>query len=263
MEKLMKNKILITGAGSGFGRGTAFALAKKGYHVIAATKTDEEKSELETDAKKENIPLIVKKLDITNANDRLQTESWDIDILINNAGIAESGPLAEIPMEYVRDNFEVNVFGTLALTQHIVKGMLKKGSGKIIIVSSVAGRMTAPYLGPYCMTKHALEAAADVLHAELTSHNIKVSVIEPGPYATGFNERMNHSKYKWYNKNSIFSSDDQAIKELEEWLVSKQYNPTEVIEELVQIVENPDPEFRICIPKEWEETVQGVVCPKS
>jgi short-subunit dehydrogenase len=183
-------------------------------------------------------------------------------VLINNAGIAKSGPLSEILIEHVRANFEVNVFGTLALTQNIVKGMLKRGSGNIIILSSVAGRMTAPYLGPYCMTKHALEAAADVLHAELAAHNIKVSVIEPGPYATGFNERMNHSKYKWYNRNSLFASDDKAIKELEEWLVSEQYDPSEVVETLVEIVENPNPKFRICIPKAWEETVQGVVCPE-
>lgn len=256
----MNKKVLITGAGSGFGRATAFELARKGYDVIASTANDEQRSELIGTAESEKVTLMVKKLDITDAGDRLRAESWDVDVLINNAGIAESGPLSEIPLDYVRANFEVNVFGTLALTQHIVKGMLKKGSGQIIIVSSVAGRMTAPYLGPYCMTKHALEAAADVLHAELAAHNIKVNIVEPGPYSTGFNERMNQSKYKWYGENSIFAPDDKAIKELEAWLVSDQYDPSEVVESLVGLVERPDSKFRICIPKAWEETVREVLC---
>jgi short-subunit dehydrogenase len=262
MEKIMNKSVLITGAGSGFGWETALELARVGYDVIATTKTDEQRLALKEEAEKEQLELRVEKLDITDANDRLRAEHWDVDVLINNAGVAESGPLAEIPMEYLRDNFEVNVFGTLALTQTIVKGMMQKGSGQIIILSSVAGRMTAPYLGPYCMTKHALEAAADVLHAELEPHNIQVSVVEPGTYATGFNERMNQSKYKWYGKNSMFASDDKAIKALEEWLVSEQSNPSEVVETLLTLIESKEPQFRVCIPAVWEETVRGVLCGK-
>ena len=113
------------------------------------------------------------------------------------------------------------------------------------------------------MTKHALEAAAEVLHAELAAHNMKVNIIEPGPYSTGFNERMNQSKHKWYNENSIFSSDDTAIKELEAWLVSEQYDPAEVVDTLVAVVEDSESEFRICIPKAWEQTVREVLCGKA
>jgi len=255
----MHKKILITGAGTGFGRGAAFALAGKGHQVIAATETGEQAAELAAAAEKENVTLSVEKLDITDADDRGRAEAWDVDVLINNAGIGESGPLAEIPLEYVRKNFEVNVFGTLALTQNIVKGMLQRGCGRIIIISSVAGRMTAPYLGPYCMTKHALEAAAEVLHAELAAHNINVNIIEPGPYSTGFNERMNQSKYKWYGENSIFAADDRAIKELEAWLVSDQFDAAEVIRTIVDVVENSESEFRICIPQAWAETVREVL----
>ncbi len=256
----MKKNILITGAGSGFGRQAAFALAGQGHHIIATTETIEQKLELAARAKKENTELIVEKLDITDTDDCMRAEHWDVDVLINNAGIAESGPLAEIPLEYVRKNFEVNVFGTLALTQRIVKGMLKRSSGQIIIISSVAGRMTAPYLGAYCMTKHALEAAAEVLRTELAGHHISVNIIEPGPYSTGFNERMNQSKHQWYGEDSIFASDDAAIKELEAWLVSEQYDPAEVVDSIVAVVEHPDSEFRICIPEQWAETVREILC---
>lgn len=259
----MSNKVLVTGAGSGFGRGVAIELARKGYEVIASTETNDQKRALELDIKDEDFPLTVKKLDITDENDRKSAEDWDIDILVNNAATAESGPLAEIPMEYLRSNFEVNVFGTIALTQDVVKGMLKRGHGKVIIISSVAGRMTAPYLGPYCMTKHALEAAADVLREELKPHNIQVSVIEPGPYATGFNERMNESKYKWYGENSIFATDNKTVQELEAWLVSEQFDPSEVVDVIVDVVKSANPKFRTCIPKVWEETVKGVLCGEN
>jgi NAD(P)-dependent dehydrogenase (short-subunit alcohol dehydrogenase family) len=254
----MNERILITGAGSGFGRGVAFELARKGRDVIASTQTEAQAAELQSSASKEGIRLRSEKLDITDATDRARAEEWDVDVLINNAAIGESGPLAEIPLEVVRANFETNVFGTLALTQGIVKGMLKKGGGRIVIVSSVAGRMTAPYLGAYCMTKHALEAAAEVLRAELEPHKIGVVVVEPGPYATGFNERMMQSMYKWYGKSSLFAADAEAIKGVAEWVLSGQYDPAEVVAALVDVVESPKPEFRICIPKAWADKVREI-----
>jgi NAD(P)-dependent dehydrogenase (short-subunit alcohol dehydrogenase family) len=256
----MHETILITGAGSGIGRGVAFELARRGHNVIASTESAEQAADLKASAQQEGIKLRIEKLDIRDAEDRARAEEWDVDVLVNNAAIAQSGPLAEIPLDLVRANFETNVFGTVALTQGIVKGMMKKGSGKIIIVSSVAGRMTAPYLGVYCMTKHALEAAAEVLHAELGPHNITVVVVEPGPYATGFNERMMETKYAWYGKNSLFAGDAEAVKGVETWVLGNQYDPAEVIETLAGVVEDPAPEFRICIPKEWEDKIHGILC---
>jgi NAD(P)-dependent dehydrogenase (short-subunit alcohol dehydrogenase family) len=254
----MNQRILITGAGSGFGRGAAFELARKGHEVIASTQTEAQGVELQAQARAAGIRLRTEKLDITDARDRARAGEWAVDVLINNAAIGESGPLAEIPLARVRANFETIVFGTLALTQGVVKGMLKKGGGRIVIVSSVAGRMTAPYLGAYCMTKHALEAAAEVLRAELEPHRISVVVVEPGPYATGFNERMLQSMYEWYDEDSLFAGDAAAIKGVAQWVLSEQYDPAEVVTALVEVVEKPDPDFRVCIPQAWADKVRAL-----
>ena len=87
-------------------------------------------------------------------------------MLISNAGVMQTGPVAEISMENVRRNFETNVFGTLALTQGFARQMVKRGSGKIVIVTSMGGLVTVPFAGVYCATKHALEALAEALKAE-------------------------------------------------------------------------------------------------
>lgn len=250
--------ILITGAGTGFGRGSALTLARRGQRVIASTETEAQASELTAFARSEAVALRVEKLDITKSEDRARAEDWEVDVLVNNAATAETGPLAEIPLDLVRANFETNVFGTLALTQGVVRGMLSRGGGKIVMVSSVAGRMTLPYLGPYCMTKHALEAASEVLRAELEPHDITVVVLEPGPYATGFNERMMASMRKWYDAQSLFASDAEAVGRIEQEVLGDQCDPQKAIETLVQVVLDPHPPFRICIPRAWDDKVRAI-----
>ncbi len=102
----MKKTILITGAGSGIGKDTAFTLAKRGHNVIATTETEEQSAALQKEAALNKTNITVFKLDITNAADRLKIEEHNLDVLISNAGIAESGSLAEIDMQRVRHNFE-------------------------------------------------------------------------------------------------------------------------------------------------------------
>jgi short-subunit dehydrogenase len=190
----MNQTVLITGAGSGFGLGASLELARRGYDVIATTQIMSQITAVKAAAAAAGVTLRVEKLDVQDPFDRKRAEGWDVDVLVNNAGIGESGPIAEIPVDLVRANFETNVFGPLELTQRLVKGMLKKGAGKIVNISSIAGRFTVPYLGPYCMTKHTVEVLSEALRAELEHHNIKVVVIEPGPYDTGFNELLMASK---------------------------------------------------------------------
>ena len=158
----MSKTVMITGAGSGFGKGASLALAARGHNVIATTETDEQAAALRAEAPQ----LTVEKLDITSA-DVAKTAAWDIDVLINNAGAGQTGPMADVPIDRVRRLFEVNVFGTLVVTQHVLRGMVAKGAGRIIIVSSIAGVVSGPSFGPYSMTKHALEAMGKAMRAEL------------------------------------------------------------------------------------------------
>jgi NAD(P)-dependent dehydrogenase (short-subunit alcohol dehydrogenase family) len=114
--------------------------------------------------------------------------TWDFDVLVNNAGIGEGGPIAEIPLDIVRRNFEVNVFGPLALTQSVVKKWVAgKIQGKVVFISSMGGLFSPPGFAAYAATKHALEAIAEAMPPELHPFGIQVQTINPGAFLTGFN----------------------------------------------------------------------------
>jgi NAD(P)-dependent dehydrogenase (short-subunit alcohol dehydrogenase family) len=177
--------ILITGAGTGFGLGAAKALVAMGHRVIAGTIDDAQARELQSSGLPD-----ARKLDITSNQDVAALADLEIDVLLNNAGRGQLGALAEVPMPLVREVFEVNVFGTLQVTQAVLKGMCERRRGRVIIVSSIAGVFSGMLSGPYSMTKHALEAMTKSLHAEMKHYGVEVCKLNPGPYATGFNDAM-------------------------------------------------------------------------
>ena len=228
----MKKNVLITGAGSGFGKLTALALSERGHHVIATTESDAQASAL-----REVAPgLEVHRLDITT-RDVERVYDWDVDVLINNAGVGETGPLADIPMQRLRHLFEVNVFGTLNITQAVLRAMVANSSGRVIIVSSIAGVLAAPGFGPYAMTKHALEAMGKSMRAELAPLGIDVTLVNPGPYLTGFNDRMAQSMWEWFNDQSLNGSESELFRAIGDFVTTDQRNPDEVAALLVELVE--------------------------
>ncbi len=246
-------RILVTGAGSGFGRGAALALAAKGHAVIAAVQWPEQIAQLNDEAKARGTALRVEKLDLLSEADRRAAFAWDIDVLVNNAAVGEAGPIAEIPLELVRKVFEVNVFATLALTQGFVKQMVNRGRGRVIFVSSSAGLFSAAYFGAYCASKHALEAMSESLHAELAAFGIQVATVNPGPYGTGFNERMIENTKRWFDPKQNFTrpQDLEAVKHRFE----KQFDPEELIRALVEVVESESGPYRNVLPR----SLQGLV----
>src|SRR3990172_8801337 len=155
----MSKTVLITGAGSGFGLGAAVELAKRGHKVIATVENERQAAELSAG----HPELTVAKLDITDAKDVAKLDQWDLDVFIANAGMGQTGPISVIPMERLRAVFEVNVFGTFAVTQRVAGAVRRKRAGRILIVSSIAGVRAGGGSGPYVMTKHALQAMGGVL----------------------------------------------------------------------------------------------------
>jgi NAD(P)-dependent dehydrogenase (short-subunit alcohol dehydrogenase family) len=228
----MSKTVLITGAGSGFGKGAAAALAERGHAVIATTETDDQARTLA-----DEVPGIrVEKVDITT-DDVEKIREWDLDVLINNAGAGQTGPLVDVPMEVVRRVFEVNVFGTLAATQAAVPAMLAKGGGRVIIVSSIAGVIAGPSFGPYSMTKHALEAMGKTLRAELALQGVDVTLLNPGPYLTGFNDRMADSMWDWFNDAALNAPSKDLFKMIGDMVKTDQMDPAEVVQRMVELVE--------------------------
>lgn len=182
------NTVLITGASSGIGAASSLALAARGWRVYAGVRRDEDGRTLEAQGSGDVRPL---SLDVTDtasvgaALQRIQEESagQGLGALVNNAGIAIGGPVECVSLEDWRRQFEVNVFGALAVTQAALP-LLRKVSGRIVNVSSISGRIAMPMLGPYAASKFALEAISDALRLELRAQGVHVVLIEPGAVET-------------------------------------------------------------------------------
>ncbi len=243
----MAKNVMITGAGSGFGKLASLALLERGHHVIATTETDEQADALQAEAPQ----LTVERVDIAST-DVAKTSHWNIDVLINNAGVGQSGPIVDIPIERVRRLFEVNVFGTLAVTQAVVKGMVARGEGRVIIVSSIAGVVSAPGFGPYSMTKHALEAMGKAMRGELAPLGIDVTLLNPGPYLTGFNDRMADSMWEWFNDASVNGPAADLFRTMGELVTNGQMDPIEVAQRIVELTEAETTSENNFVPPEME-----------
>lgn len=179
---------LVTGASSGIGYATAAELLGKGYTVYAAARRVEKMEPL----RKAGARLLA--LDISNpaeierAVETVLAEQGRIDILVNNAGIGIYGAVEDVPLAQARHLFEVNIFGLVGLTQHVLPAMRKQGTGTIVNISSVGGEVSIPLGSWYYATKHALEAISDALRQEVKPFGIQVIIIQPGIIKTEFQQ---------------------------------------------------------------------------
>src|ERR1700688_3635278 len=175
--------VLITGGTDGLGKAAAILLAERGYRVIAAGRSEAKRAELDTLAKAKNLPLSTVEMDVcsdasVNAAIRAVLASWRaIDVLINNAGIGYMAVVEELTMADFKQQFETNVFGVLRVTQAVLPQMRERRSGRILMLSSVAGLLTPPTYGAYSSSKHALEGLSNALRLELYPFNIEVVLI--------------------------------------------------------------------------------------
>ena len=245
----MSKTVLITGAGSGFGRGAAVALAGRGHTVIATVETAEQAAELAA----AHPELTVVKLDVTDPDDLPVVDRWDLDVYIGNAGLGQTGPLSVIPLERVRRVFEVNVFGALAVAQRVAQAMRRKRAGRILLVSSIAGVRAGAGSGPYSMTKHAMQAMGGVLRNELAPFGVDVALINPGPYATGFNDRMANDPGDWFDEATAAPEDVAIMENLRNRITVGQMDPDEVVARYVELVEAETTELVNFIPTDIME----------
>lgn len=184
----MKNAVLITGASTGIGRDAALHLANKGWQIFAGVRNQSAADDITQASSGAITPVF---LDVTSsesiqqARDTIESTlgTKRLNALVNNAGVAVGGALECLPLEELRAQFEINVFGQIAVTQAFLEH-LRETSGRIVMTSSIAGRSAVPFMGPYCGSKHALEALSDSLRVELRHWNIPVSLIEPGAIKT-------------------------------------------------------------------------------
>lgn len=178
--------VLITGGTEGLGKASALLLAGEGYRVFAGGRNAAKRAALDAEAKQKNLPLQSLEMDVTDdvSVDRaigiIHEEAGPIDILINNAGIAFAAVIEEIALEDFRRQFETNFFGVVRVTQRVLPEMRERRRGRVINMSSVAGKMSSPVLGPYSSSKFAVESMSDALRLELRPFGVHVILIEPG-----------------------------------------------------------------------------------
>jgi NAD(P)-dependent dehydrogenase (short-subunit alcohol dehydrogenase family) len=181
--------VLITGCSSGIGRATALAFLDEEWEVYATARNP---ADIETLGER---GCDISTLDVTDDEDvervvsRIVDEHGRIDCLVNNAGYAQFGPVEDVPVDRVHDQFDVNVYGPHRLTRAVLPHMREQEEGTIVNVSSVAGRLAIPGGGVYCASKFALEAMSDALRVEVDDKGVDVVLIEPGPVDTQFDQR--------------------------------------------------------------------------
>ena len=238
-----RKKVLITGAGSGFGKGAALELSRRGHDVVAACETAEQAAALAG----EHPDLTAIKLDVTDPADVAGASDLGVDILVNNAGVGIVGPMASVPLADIRRSFEVNVFGMVALSQAVIPGMRERGWGRIINVSSVAGILASPLGSPYSMTKHAVEAFTKSLRAELAPHGIDVTKVNPGPYGTGFNDTMENGAAAFIEDGDTETTEIHAV--VRQIILTDQLDPTEVSNALADLAEADETPVETYLPE--------------
>jgi NAD(P)-dependent dehydrogenase (short-subunit alcohol dehydrogenase family) len=255
------SEILITGAGSGFGEGTALGLTQKGHNVIAAVQTWPQVTAMREKASSLGLKtLSVEKLDLLDKYDVAHALNIKFDILVNNAGIGEGGPMSEIPVDLVRENFETNVFSALDFTQRVVRNWVATGvKGKVVFTSSVVGLLTVPPIPAYAASKHAVQSIAEAMYEEWKPFGIQVQTINPGPYLTGFNETVVEAGLRWLNDDVNFIKRDAFQKVVDSLLgvPEGRLDPNDMIAKMVEVIPSREGKFLNIFPPSSEDWVKS------
>ncbi|WP_214072985.1 SDR family oxidoreductase [Mucilaginibacter sp. dw_454] len=251
----MKKTVLITGASSGFGREAAKLFNTNNWNVIATMRSPEKETELNT---LNNV--FVCKLDVTD-NISIQqavtagTEKFGkIDVLVNNAGYGALGALETATEEQIKQQFDVNVFGLIAVTKAVLPGMREQQSGTIINISSVGGRVTFPFSSLYHATKFAVEGMTESLQYELNPLGISLKIVEPGGYRTEFAGRsmtlLNADNFEGYH-----ASFSKFITMLDNWPMSE--NIAEVAEVIYEAATDDTEKLRYPVGHDAAQLIQS------
>lgn len=251
MTERAERVALVTGAGSGFGLLTALLLAEKGWIVYAGLRDAGKLGELSDGARERGVErnVLALQLDVTNAEQiakaaaTVRAERGRLDALVNNAGFAAGGFVEEVPLADWRAQFDTNVFGVVAVTQAVLPLMRESRGGRIVLVSSVSGRIGFPALAPYVASKHAIEGFGESLRLELAGFGIGVSLIEAGPYRTPI-WRKSMAALREPSAESPYGELYRKLRPMLEHSASNGGDPARVAESIWRAISDPKPKLR-------------------
>jgi NAD(P)-dependent dehydrogenase (short-subunit alcohol dehydrogenase family) len=246
------NTVLVTGASTGIGEATARRLKAAGWEVFAAARKDADLERLRGEG---FTPL---KLDVTDP-DTIAAAKDELDErglrgLVNNAGIAVSGPIEFIPLDELRQQLEVNLVGQVAVIQAFMPNV-REAKGRIVNVSSIGGRIALPLVGPYAASKFGLEAVSDALRRELRPWGIPVSLIEPGAVVTPIWERGRESADRLEaemgeRSRALYGELAQRIRAETEKIPERGVDPDEVAKAIEEALTAPRPKARYVVGRD-------------
>lgn len=243
--------VLITGASAGIGRETAVRLAERGHHVIATARNVQALEQIKrtTKGRVDTLAIDVTSQDsVDAAKKEIATFASQVDVLINNAAYALTGPLESVSDADLKAQFETNVFGPMRMIRTFLPQMRERKSGRIINISSVVGRLALPFFGPYNATKHALEAMSDALRNELRPFGIRVVIIEPGAISTGFGEIERKGLEQHGEPGAPYAEQIAKVIAFQKDLHPNAAKPEVAARAIVHAVETEKPRARYVVP---------------
>lgn len=250
---------LITGGTDGLGRATSVMMAEGGYRVFAGGRNAERVATLQQFARERKLPLTAMELDVCDdasvnrAVAEIEKTAGTVDVLVNNAGIAIAAVMEEITLADLHKQFETNFFGLVRMSQRVLPGMRRKLSGRIINMSSIAGKLASPLFGPYSSSKHAVEAVSDAMRLEVYPFGIQVVLIEPGYIPTSMNRNAGElsSAYAKGAQQSPYKSVYQGF--LNSWsktTKASRYTPEDCARVILRAIGDNPPRARYAVTRE-------------
>ena len=198
----MSKSVLVTGANSGIGLVTVLELAGAGYDVIGSVRSAAKAETVRKAAAERGVEVRTVELDVNDADSCKQGIEAVADLtdggpwaVVNNAGFAQAGAVEDIDDDLVRAQLETNLIAPIRIARLVLPRMRERGDGRIINVSSIAGRLSTPLMGWYCASKHGLEAVTDALRMEVEADGIRVILVEPGMFGTDIWEAAQHDQF--------------------------------------------------------------------
>jgi len=259
-EVANKKVALVTGSSSGIGYETALMLARNGFDTYATMRNANKSKEIEEITKKENLPLRVLKLDVTDdrsvddAINNILNEKKSIEVVVNNAGYGLMGSIEDSSLDEIKAQFETNFFGAIRVMQKVLPIMRQQKAGTIVNVSSIAGRIGFPMGSSYVSSKFALEGLSESMSYELEQFGIRILLIEPGVINTNF---AFVTPKKALDTNSPYSP---IMNKMQENLVSTIANgtsPKEVANVILRALTEDSPERRYLVGNDAFELIDA------
>ncbi len=242
----MDRTVLITGSSSGIGRATAEAFLDADWTVVVTARDESAIRELEARGARTESLDVTKPAQCASVVEATVEATGRLDCLVNNAGYAQLGTLEDVPTRLVEDQFDVNVLGPHRLIRAALPHMREAENGTIVNVTSLAARLSAPGMGVYAGSKAALEAMTDALRVEAAAHGIDVSLVEPGPIDTQFDETAQDS-LAGTDQSAAYADVYEALSDWEVVANMTATSPEAVAEAILEAASSPNPNPRYTV----------------